>query len=373
MIDKKLKICFVLSHLPQGGAERQTINLIRGLEPSLYDITLLIYDNKDIFYEEVFTLPIHLKVRPAYKGNKLVRNLGNALFLRETLRELKFDIIHTLLFHNGFWVRLVAPRMYTGKIVYSVRNSLEKISGFEKLFEKILVSRSHVVTNSSKVKDQYLRIVGSRHISRITNIYNGIEIERFRSEEPPPLSEKIIIGTVGRQTIIKNQIQILQAINNISRQYKFHFYLIGDKTQDSSVDNETFVKERKLNDFVTILDSQSEIESYYKMFNIFILSSIAESCPNVLFEAMLSKCICIISAGSNTDNYVQHGINGLVYDGTLRDLERKLIHAIEIIGQALHGQMVENGYKYASENFSVERMVSDYERLYLQICNKLEF
>jgi glycosyltransferase involved in cell wall biosynthesis len=146
-----------------------------------------------------------------------------------------------------------------------------------------------------------------------------------------------------------------------------HFYLIGDKIQDRSVDNESFVRDNKLHDNVTILDSQSDIESYYKKFNIFVLSSISESCPNVLFEAMLAKCLCIVSEGSNSDHFIKDEINGFVYDGSTKMLEYKLIKAIELIKTGKMKEIIDNGYQYALRNFTLEKMVQGYESIYKSI------
>ena len=71
----KVKICFVLSHLPQGGAERQTINLIRMLDPVRYDITLLLYANREIFYREIHNLPVRVISRPVTTENKIIKNI----------------------------------------------------------------------------------------------------------------------------------------------------------------------------------------------------------------------------------------------------------------------------------------------------------
>ena len=120
---------------------------------------------------------------------------------------------------------------------------------------------------------------------------------------------------------------------------------------------------------VTILGSQPKIESYYKRFNIFVLSSVYEGCPNVLFEAMLSRCLCIVSEGANTDHFIQDGVNGLVYDGSTSMLVTKLETAIELIRNGNSGTIAENGNRYARENFALSQMVRSYEIAYERILN----
>lgn len=363
----KIKICYILSHLPQGGAERQTINLIKALDYTRYDITLILYANTEFFYTEVLDLPIRLLVHQSPKISKLFRNICNVIYLRRILAGNDFDILHTLLSHNGFWVRLVAPRRFDQRIIYSIRNDLQDCPRFYLFFEKLLIRRSYVITNSQKAREQFEVLVRERYHHKIFNIYNGFDINRFHSDEPPAINEEIIVGTVGRQTSQKNQIQIIQAIHQISGKYLLHFFLIGDNTKDSFNANQNYVIRNELDKCVTILDSQSEIEPYYKRFNIFVLASFYEGCPNVLFEAMLARCLCIVSEGANSDNFIQDGKNGLVYDGSLSMLVTKLEAAIEMLKSGNSVRIVENGNQYARKNFALSQMVNSYETAYENI------
>ncbi len=371
MEGSKIKICFILTHLPQGGAERQTINLIRGLSPSFYDVTLLLYAGDYLFYKEVFDLPVRLIVNPSSSGSKINRNLKNAIFLRKSLQKNNFDILHTLLGHNGFWVRLLAPRKYRNRIIYSIRNDIYDNPGVFLAFERFLIKNSYVITNSQKVLDQFRAYIGPDKLgNRASLIYNGFETGRFISEEPAIVSDEIILGTVGRQSSQKNQIQIIQAVEELAPNYPVRLFLIGDKTQNRGQANEAYVKVHQLDNYVTILDSQQEIEEFYKRFNIFILASVYESCPNVLFEAMLSRCLCIVSANANTDRFIQDGENGLVYDGSLSMLVEKIKQAMNMVRTGNHLTMVEKGCKYAGENFSTERMIRSYEEVYDKIIER---
>jgi glycosyltransferase involved in cell wall biosynthesis len=206
--------------------------------------------------------------------------------------------------------------------------------------------------------------MGAQYRNRVVTIYNGIEVSRFATDQPAVVGEKIIIGTVGRQTILKNQIQILQAIRSISGTVPIHFFLIGDKSKESYIDNQRFVIDNGLGGLVTILDSQVEVELFYRRFNVFVLSSINESCPNALLEAMLSRCLCVVSEGANSDHFITDGINGLVYNGTQRMLADKLLEAIAIIRNNEHHRMADKGVEYVIRNFSFDSMVMAYSDIY---------
>jgi glycosyltransferase involved in cell wall biosynthesis len=205
------------------------------------------------------------------------------------------------------------------------------------------------------------------------SVYNGIEVTRFAADQPAVVGEMIIIGTVGRQTILKNQIQILQAIRSISGTVPLLFFLIGDKSKESYVDNHRFVIDNGLGGLVTILDSQVEVELFYRRFNVFVLSSINESCPNALLEAMLSRCLCVVSEGANSDHFITDGINGLVYNGTHRMLADKLLEAIALIRNNEHHKMVDNGVEYVIRNFSYNSMVMAYSDIYQNMLSGVAY
>jgi polysaccharide pyruvyl transferase WcaK-like protein/glycosyltransferase involved in cell wall biosynthesis len=364
-MESKIKICFILSHLPQGGAERQTINLVKGLNSSKYDVTFLLYNSLDeVFYDEIKGLSINLIVRKSKKRNRVLRSIDNAAFIRKFLKESDFDIIHTLLFHNGFWVRLVAPVKYNNRIIFSVRSSLEEASKVFLYFEKFFIKKSFVISNSVKSKKQYLQLVGDEYNEKISNIYNGIDFDKFGMSNIPVLSDKIVVGTVGRQTDVKNQIQILKVINKIKDSIPVHFYLIGEKAANRAQENENYILNHSLESIVSNYNSLPNIEEYYPKFNIFILSSRHEGCPNALLEAMLAKCLCIISDGANSDQFITDGVNGFVYDGTTVMLESKLRYAVELLQNKTAEEIINNGYKYVVDNFSIKKMVSSYELMY---------
>lgn len=363
----KIKICFILSHLPQGGAERQTLNLIKGLDLNVYEITLVLYSRQEVFYKEVFDYNIKIIERKYQFRSKILKTIDNALFLWFFLRTNEFDIIHTLLFHNGFWVRLLAPSFYNNKIVYSVRSSLENAPSFILKFEKKFIKNSFVITNSLKSRSQFIELVGEEYKDNIVNIYNGIIIPEIKEKIS---NKKIVIGTVGRQTKIKNQIQILRVLNSIKHTNDFCFFLIGDASLDESKSIQEYITQNDLGDIVTVKDSQSNIQEYYDQFDIFILSSFSEGCPNVLFEAMASNVLAISADGANSDGFIKNGLNGYVYDGSDYDLEKTITRILKNKDVNSLNKIKSTGRDFVLSNFSIEVMLNNYENVYLNIINR---
>lgn len=369
MKKKAIHICFILTHFPQGGAEKQTLNLIRELCQGNYRITILLYQQEYIFYNEIYELPINLIINPFKSANKIIRTIQNVFYINTVLKRNSFDIIHTVLFHNGFWVRLMAPRKYNNRVLYSVRSVVNRKTHRFWWSEIFFVKNSLVVTNSLKSKEQIQMLLPKKYVDKVINIYNGFEIERFTFNREYKTSISIRIGTVGRRAYEKNQIQILEALYDLKNDFDYHFYLIGEKNDDkTNLDILDFINSNFDIGTISLLDPVQRIEDYYQKFDIFILSSKSESCPNVLFEAMLSKCLCIISDAANSDNFIKDNVNGLMYDNSTDNLKSKIIQAIRILKNPPDLLRIQNNaYKFCKSTFSISTMVKSYIDVYEEL------
>jgi glycosyltransferase involved in cell wall biosynthesis len=324
--------------------------------------------NRGIFFKEIENLPGILFTKNTLKYKTPVSKILEAMFfIHRYLKKNDFDVIHTSLFMNGTLVRFSAPRKYNNKIVYSVRTSFDLYTKKLLFIERLLISKSFLITNSKKAYLEFVRFMPDKYKSKMKYIYNGFDTNKFK-----PLQEKdeskITIGSVGRIHHIKNHIQILRVFNELGND-NLELVIVGeDGGQKAHI--EKYIEENNLTNSVQIISQQNNIEDYYNKFDIFILSSLLEGCPNVLFEAMLCKCFCIISRNANSDDFIIDGENGLVYDGTDGDLKKKLEFAISIKETESFNKISAEGYEYAKSNFSMENMVRSYEDLYINVINK---
>lgn len=371
MISKKKSICFILSHFGLGGAEVQTLNLIRGLIEKNFKITLLLYKSDEIYFDALKKMPIKIVVRSTAKTNKFLEKIDQLFFIHTYLKKNSFDLIHTLLFHNGFWVRLVLPKKYYNKILYSVRNDIKNIPRWILFFERFFIKFSFIVTNSLNSYNQINKFLKNNFSNKIHNIYNGIDIDKFLNTNKKKFNNnKVLIGNVGRVTFQKNQIQLIRIMNKMERG-KFKLNIVGDKSGDQRTYNILIesIKNNDLSENALLLDPSKNIEELYKNFDLFILTSYYEGCPNAIMEAMLSKCICIISRNSNYDRFIIDSHNGYEYDGTDSDLIKKINKFLDLDLDSKE-KMINSAIDYVKSNFSMHIMVNNYDLFYDKILNE---
>ena len=111
---------------------------------------------------------------------------------------------------------------------------------------------------------------------------------------PKKILKRKILLNVGFFENQKDQITILKAFTLLRKEFKnIHLILIGRGSKYKELKN--FVKLRELNKYVSFFTNIDNPNIFYKISNLFILSSKYEGFGNVLVEAMKNNCPVITS------------------------------------------------------------------------------
>lgn len=358
----KINIAFIISNLGQGGAEKQFIHLINNLDISKFEINVFLYAcQKKTFYKDLDTnRNIKYKTAKLSSKNKALKIAEALISIRNFLISEKFDIVVTTLFMNNFLVRLAAPRFYNNRFVANVRTSLDHYSIKHIIAEKFQIKNSFLVFNSKKTYSQFIKIINRKFHKRLSYIYNGFELP-YDPISKYPIS--LVFGSLGRLSKEKNILQVVRVFHKFKKRNPNAKYII----QGSFGNQYNEIKKILISESVEIREMNPEIEDFYNSINVLILSSLFEGCPNVLFEALLRKKICIISTAANSDNFITNGFNGFVYDGTDNGLLKVMNLAKKVYNTSRAEDIKKQGYLYAASNFSLSSMVKQYEQLFVKI------
>jgi len=361
---EKIKLAFICSNLGQGGAERQLVNLISQIDKEKFEVTVFLYAVQiDPFYlNSLNKCDIKLELN-LLKHNFFIFKIIEALRkINFFLKENYYDIIITTLFMNNLFVRLIAPPLYKNKIVTNMRTSILNYSFLYKFAEIYLIRKSYIVFNSQKSLEGFKLMLREKFHWRLSLIYNGYYIPL---EPDFQIRQKKAFGCLGRLNKEKNIIQVVEVFQETKGIRSKSNLIVQGHFGDQYNDIANLLSSDK----IEIREKDKNIDLFFDSIDVLILPSIFEGCPNVLFEALLRKKLCIVSSGANSDNFITNGVNGFVYDGSNKELEEVMKRALQILEQE-EKLIIENGYSYAKKNFSMKVMVNKYEELFRDIYEK---
>ena len=318
--NKGRKVLFVLPSLRLGGAERQIVDLINGLNKDTFKIHLLTFE------KELNLLPFLNREKVTFYNHPRRHKYDLALS-REIARIIgveKIDILHTTLqiaLFYGTMGRLMArqkPKHITA--VHTTINRNAKYELFDHLLYVPLMRRcDRIIAVCENQKEHWSRkypyLAG-----KIVAIHNGIDMERFRDDIPEEEKGKIRASLGAREG------ELLVGIVAIFRPEKGHEYafralkmvldkgkkarvvLIGDGETRSSL--ERLADEMGISEWLTWLGFQQDPKPYLGAVDLVLMSSPVETFSIAILEALAMGKPVIATDMGGTSEMVHDGING---------------------------------------------------------------
>jgi glycosyltransferase involved in cell wall biosynthesis len=206
-------------------------------------------------------------------------------------------------------------------------------------------------------------------------IHNGVDSQRFapaaagegrRALGLPP--DAFVAGTVGRLDPIKNQAALIQAVARLAGEVPaLHAVFIGSGPLEKELRN--LADTLSLTDRVHFAGPRRDVEQLLPAFDAFVLPSLSEGMSNVLLEAMSCGVPPVCSDLPSHHEIVTPGVdaillrpcNEITLAETLRDLYRN---------PDARSRLAADARKTIVDRFSLERMVRDYEQVYVEIMSR---
>lgn len=285
--------------MSKGGMERQLATFLHNFDRNKLDITLALFKNQ-IEYD----LPPDVKIVDLKKGRRFSPFF--AFRLGRLITSRQYNVINCKLSTISHYIMLLCALLFKSNLIIEVRTSGRHLQPFFKTF-KLFYSLSRqkweLICNSKRAclhAEQYLSPA-----AHIEYIGNGINTELFKKQEIGS-KQCFSIGYVGRILPLKNIETLINAFSYFHKEIPAsELTIIGninDKFYFRKLEN--LVRDLDLGDKVKFREPTDEIEKFYNSLDLFVLPSIYEGTPNVLLEAMSCECICLISQGSNSDNFL---------------------------------------------------------------------
>jgi glycosyltransferase involved in cell wall biosynthesis len=366
--ENKIKVLFVIDHLAAGGTQNIFINLVKALKKLNYAPTVFSLNggSKSVIQElrdegiEVFAFS---------KYHSLwFWGLPKLLYV---IKKNRFSIIQNLLLYSNLIGRVFGRIAGVPIIISSNWGDGHTLKTWEIWLDKLTSRLDDRIVVNSKAGYKYCKKIGVNE-EGIELIYNGIEMPQF--DQDVNLSKfkntlhipegKIIVGSIGRLSEEKGHRYLLDAFHLAQQEINELFLVIvGSGNQKNNLINQA--DRLNINDKVVFIDYIRELSLFYLSIDIFVLSSLSEGLPNVVLEAMFYEKPIIASAVGDVPEVIKNNISGLlVSPGNYQEMAE----AMKLLARDrnLAGKLTTRSKEKVVGYFSIEKMVSSFDKLYKQ-------
>jgi glycosyltransferase involved in cell wall biosynthesis len=374
MNNHKITVMFPINYLGVGGAERQLVELVKGIDKTRYKPIIVTLFPGGALDSEVQQIP-GAQLISLNRNGKYDFTILNRMYT--LLKRKEVDIIQPFLTPATFFSLLPSmPARTSVKIITERCGVRIKANYGHRIYQSIedFFTRfaDWVIPNSESGKN--LLVKRGINPDRIKVIYNGINFERLVCDQAKiaqiqnqikQSSDDKIVGITASLTPAKDHVTFLRGAKLIHQAMpKTRFAILGDGPLRQDLENLTI--ELDIKPYVTFLGNQREVGSYVSTFDVFCLSSIDhEGCSNATLEAMyLEKPVVVTDLGGNRE-VVAHDETGLIVP--VRSPEALADGVLAYLKQPDKARIMgNNAKKSVITRFSLPRMIHNYEQLYEQ-------
>ncbi|UFH58846.1 glycosyltransferase [Sulfurovum mangrovi] len=260
-----MKVCQVLASRGDGGLEKHTIELVKGLYKNGIDVTVIAHKDLAKHFKDIRFIPMDLE--------KSRNNVWMLYRLYKVLKNESFDIIHAQANKATSIIVKLKPFLHS-KIVATLHNYKKNLKPFLKA--------DAVITVSDRIGEKL-------NCKYKTTVYNGIETS---TEKMTDLHEtfninkdKFIISSVGRLVEAKGFDLLIESMQYVDND--ICLLIIGDGPLREKLENlsEKFHVTDKIK-FLGSLDN-SFTKSIIKSSDLLVISSRREGFSYVFAESLL--------------------------------------------------------------------------------------
>jgi glycosyltransferase involved in cell wall biosynthesis len=365
-----LRVMFLNTSMPVGGAETLEVNLIRRLD-------------RDRFSPEVCCLkefgPLGEMLAQEVPGHEhLLRGKFDLRVLPRLTRLLKQRRIDAVVTVGAgdkmFWGRLAAWRAGV-PVVLSALHSTGWPDGVGRLNRRL-----------TRITDAFIGVADSHGIhlveregfpiDKVCVIPNGVDVDRFAigdADDTVRRELKLerdapVVGIVAALRPEKNHELFLRVASRVLKEIPAaRFIIVGDGDLRSHLAD--YARDLGLNDVVRFLGNRNDVPQVLAALNVFLLTSRMEANPVSILEAFSAgKPVVAPRVGSLAES-VAEGVSG--YLTNPGDADEAAKRVVELLGDPSRARaMGEAGRQTVRDHWSLQRMVHGYEDLIVEVYER---
>lgn len=359
-----IKIVHIIGRLDYGGAEILLLDICRKIDKSKFSVSVVVLEDQGPLTEQFQNAGIELEF--FYKKGKFDFSLVKRL--AAYLQKKKPDIVHTHLFAADFWGGCAARKAGV-KCLISTKHDILSEGYWRNRLGKKARQRCQKVIAISSATQEFLIKEEQIPLEKIVVIYNGVDVSKFYVKDPQILSgEKLVIGSVGRLSKEKGHKHLIRACRFL-KAASWKLLLVGDGPLKKELIG--LIRFLGLEDKVKLTGITEDVRPHLKEMDIFVLPSVSEGLSLAVLEAALAGKFVIATAVGGVPEVIKDDETGLLFKPkNIEQLVRHLNWVVEHKEEAV--VMVKKLQKFVLEKFDINKIIKEYEKLYLNCTGKKE-
>lgn len=358
-----LRVMFVVTSMPVGGAETLLVNLIRRIDRQRFAPELCCLKGRGPLGEMLAgEVPVFSRLLAVKYDLRVLWRLAH-LFRRR-----RIDAVVTVgAGDKMFWGRLAAWRAGV-PVVACALHSTGWPDGIGRLNRR-LTAITDAFIGVAAPHGKHLVEVEGFPAAKVHVIPNGVDTDRFRPLPPnEALRAELRLSPLDRVVAIvaalrpeKNHAMLLKAIATVRRSIEnVKLLVVGDGPERSSI--ERLAAELAIADAVRMLGNRGDVSQVLALADVFALSSQMEANPVSILEALACEKPVVAPRVGSIGETVRDGETGfLVAPGDVDAMAERI--AALLADETVRRRLGAAGRRLVVADWSLDRMVRGYERL----------
>jgi glycosyltransferase involved in cell wall biosynthesis len=364
----RIKVLHIIQSLEIGGAERLVFDIINSMEGNLCHSEVCCLDSVGILGKRLVSADISVTCMDRRQGIdwRLIWNL------RKFLKNRSVDIIHAHQYTAFFYAAIANGLQGKLPLIYTEHGRFypEKTNYKRFAFDPFLARLASALVSISEATKRAMVEFDNFPEKRIRVIYNGTKfrnraVNRKDKRESLNISTKdFLIATAARLDPIKNLIMMVQAMKTVVREApECKLVIMGNGPEYRKLDLK--INDEGLTDSVYLLGYRDDVEDIFLASDLFLLSSFSEGTSMTLLEAMNAALPAVVTNVGGNPEIIEDGETGfLVESDDALGMAEKILFFYRNRDIAIN--FGKAGQKRVRERFSFDRMIKEYEELYIR-------
>jgi glycosyltransferase involved in cell wall biosynthesis len=373
MTNKPIRILYVITALPYGGAETQMVYLATGLKARGWEVRVVSLLPPSAYARELKATGIQVD---SLALRRRVLDPRAPFRLAKIFRRERPHVVHSHMVHANLLARLARPLAKVPVLVCTAHN-INEGGRYRELAYRITDFLCNLTTQvSPEGLERYVRI-GAVPENKIRYIPNGVDTQRLRPnpEARRRLREEQGLGTdfawlaVGRFDPQKDYFNMLRAFASVIREKpEAQLLIVGDGPLRLAA--EELAQNIGLKDKVRFLGTYRDVPGLMNAADSYVMSSAWEGMPMVLLEAGATGLPIVATDVGGNREVVRNGETGfLVTANDPAALADAMVHLMDL-SKRERQRMGKAGRQYIEANYSINRILDIWEALYRDSIRK---